>query len=119
MPSRPRAIGPPEGRPSAWDLLEHGLHKRSPVLPAADGSARLIAGRERFLEARQRRHPGAVVPGDFNTDIDWMGEPGGAAPAPAPAAGQADETTADPGPRADDTTPETGRTRQFPWRRGD
>ena len=128
-----QVFGPPEGRPTASDLLEHGLHRRSPVPPAADGSARLIAGRGRFLEARQRRHHDAVAPRDFNTDIDWMGEPGGAAPAPdtspgtgtaqsaAPtqAAGQADETTAGPGPRADDRTWETGRTRQFPWRRGD
>ena len=128
-----QVFGPPEGRPTASDLLEHGLHRRSPVPPAADGSARLIAGRGRFLEARQRRHHGAVVPRDFNADIDWMGEPGGAAPAPdtSPgtstaqsaasegAAGQAGETRAGPGPRADNRTSETGRTRQFPWRRGD
>jgi hypothetical protein len=128
-----QVFGPPEGRPTASDLLEHGLHRRGTAPSAGDGSARLMAGRERFLEARQRRNPGAPVPPDFNADIDWMGEPGGAAAppdtspgtstapsaAPTRAAGQADETTAGPGPRADDRTWETGRTRQFPWRRGD
>jgi serine/threonine protein kinase len=68
-------FGPPEGRPTAWDLLEDGLRRRSLVRPPADGSARLIARRERFLEARQRRHPGIPEPPDFNEDIDWMGDP--------------------------------------------
>ena len=71
-----RVLGPPEGRPTARDLLEEGLRGRIPVPRPADGSA-LIAGRERFLEVRQRRHPSAPVPRGFNADIDWMGDPGG------------------------------------------
>ncbi len=71
-----RVLGPPEGRPTAWDLLEEGLGRRIPVPRPADGSA-LIAGRERFLETRERRHPRAPVPPGFNEDIDWMGDPDG------------------------------------------
>jgi hypothetical protein len=68
-----QVFGPPEDRPTAWELLEHGLHRRSPA-PSADRlSARLIAERERFLQARQHKHPGAAVPADFSADIDWTG----------------------------------------------
>jgi hypothetical protein len=127
-----RVLGPPEGRPTAWDLLEEGLRRRNPVRRAADSSA-LIAGRERFLQARQRRHPGAPEPPGFNEDIDWMGDPGGGTRPSAPgtaglsaassttsadgtsayATGQAEET------RTDDGTGETAWFRQYPWRRGD
>jgi serine/threonine protein kinase len=132
------AIGPPEGRPTAWNLLEDGLNRRSPAPRAADGSAWLVAGRERFLAARQRIHPDAPVPPGFNEDIDWMGNPRGARP-PAPgsdappaatsaapaeatpgrATGRADGTRAETTARADGRTGETARSRQFPWRRGD
>jgi hypothetical protein len=133
-----RVFGPPEGRPTAWDLAEYGLRWRSPVPRAADGSARLIAGRERFLQARQRRHPGAPEPPGFNEDIDWMDDAGTARPSaqgnevpsaaanatpagagPAYATGRADETQARAPERADDKTAETSRSRSFRWRRGD
>jgi hypothetical protein len=127
-----RVLGPPEGRPTASDLLEEGLRRRNPVPRAVDGSA-LMAGRERFLEARQRRHPDAPEPPGFNEDIDWMTDPGGgtrpsargtagrpaassttsADGAPAYATGWAEET------RTDDGTEETAWLRQYPWRRGD
>ena len=126
-----RMLGPPENRPTAWDLLEDGLRRRNPVPRTADGSA-LMAGRERFLEARRRRHPGAAEPLAFNEDIDWMTDPddtrppaGGTGDLPAAASaappgatsanptGRAEET------RADDGSGETGRFRKFSWRRGD
>jgi serine/threonine protein kinase len=128
-------LGPPEARPTAWDLLEDGLKRRNPVPRAARGSARLIAGREHFLEARQRKHPGAPEPPEFNEDIDWTGDPGGTRPPPgneglsgaagtpadamsANATGSADDTPAEAAARADDGTGETTRSRQFRWRRG-
>jgi serine/threonine protein kinase len=133
-----RVLGPPERRPTAWDLVEDGLRRRSPVPRAAGVSARLIAGRERFLEARQRRHPGSPEPEGFNEDIDWMDDAGTAGPSaqgnedisaatnaapvgagPAYPAGWADETQARATERADDRTEETSRSRPFPWRRGD
>ena len=76
-------LGPPDSRPSAWNLLGDGLKRRSPAPRVADGSAWLTTGREHFLQARQRMHPGAAVPPGFNEDIDWMSNPGGAKP-PAP-----------------------------------
>ena len=131
-------IGPPEGRPTAWNLFEDGLKRRVPVPRAADGRAWLIAGRERFLEARERMHPGAVAPPGFNEDIDWMSNPGGARPpvpgndspqaatsataleaTPAQATGRVDGTRAEAPARSDNRTGETTRSRQFPWRRGD
>jgi serine/threonine protein kinase len=128
----------PEDRPTAWNLLEDGLKRRSPAPRVADGNAWLIAGRERFLQARQRMHPGAVVPPGFNEDIDWMSNPGGAKP-PAPgnasspaatsatsaeatpgrATGRADDTRAESPARAEQKPGETTRSRQSRWRRGD
>ena len=73
-----RVIGPPEGRPTAWDLLNDGLGRRAPVPHPADGRT-LIASRERFMLARQQRHPDAAEPPGFNHDLDWGGDhgPGG------------------------------------------
>jgi serine/threonine protein kinase len=66
-----RVLGPPEGRPTAWELLEDGLGRRSHVPAPADGSG-LMARRARFLAARQRCHPGAPEPPqNFNEDLDW------------------------------------------------
>lgn len=131
-------IGPPEGRPTAWNLLEDGLKRRNPAPRVADGSAWLLAGRERFLEARQRMHPGAPEPPGFNDDIDWMGNPGGDKPltpgkqappaatsatpaeaAPGRETERADGTGAESPARAEHRTGETTRSRQFRWRRGD
>jgi hypothetical protein len=133
-----RVFGPPEGRPTAWDLLGDGLKRRNLVPRTAEGSAWLIAGRERFLEARQRRHRGAPEPPEFNEDIDWMGNPGGGTTPPAPGsdgrqapASAAPAGTTPPGAtpahgigrvdgtRADGRTGEASKPRPFPWRRGD
>ncbi len=64
-------FGPPEERPTASDLIEHGL-RRPHLLPSlVDGSRPLITGRRSFLSARERKHPGAQVPADFWDDITW------------------------------------------------
>jgi serine/threonine protein kinase len=64
-------FGPPEQRPTASDLIGHGL-RRSHLLPSlADGSKPLIEGRKGFLNVRERKHPGAQVPPDFWDDITW------------------------------------------------
>lgn len=62
-------FGPPEGRPTAGDLIEYGLRRPHLIPSLGDGSKPLISGRERFLQARERKHPGAHVPGDFWDDI--------------------------------------------------
>jgi WD40 repeat protein len=49
-----QVFGPPDGRPTARDLLEDGLKRHSDLPPAADDTAQLIADREQFLEARGR-----------------------------------------------------------------
>ncbi|HEX4832667.1 MAG TPA: serine/threonine-protein kinase [Trebonia sp.] len=62
-------FGPPEGRPTARDLVEHGL-RRHHILPSVeDASKRLVQGRASFLNARARLHPDAPVPPDFWDDI--------------------------------------------------
>jgi hypothetical protein len=130
-------FAPPEARPTAWNLLEDGLKRRNPVPPLAEGSAGLIAGRARFMEVRQRMHPGAPVPPGFNEDIDWMGNPGAARPPtagnagpPAAASATPEEATSGRTPgraggkraestaQADDQAGVTKRPSQFPWRRG-
>lgn len=64
-------FGPPEGRPTASDLLEHGLGQ-SHILPSLpDSTKEVIAGREAFLRARNRKHPGAPVPPGFWDDLAW------------------------------------------------
>jgi serine/threonine protein kinase len=74
-------FGPPEGRPTASDLIEHGL-RRPHLLPGlVDGSKPLIRGRQSFLNAREHRHPGARVPAEFWDDITWTrGRRGTASP---------------------------------------
>lgn len=66
-------FGPPEGRPTASDLIEYGLRRPYLIPSLTDGSGPLITGRQRFLQARERKHPGAQVPGDFLDDITWNG----------------------------------------------
>jgi serine/threonine protein kinase len=64
-------FGPPEERPAASDLISYGL-RRPHLLPSlADGSKPLIEGRKSFLDARERKRPGAPVPADFWDDITW------------------------------------------------
>jgi serine/threonine protein kinase len=75
-----RVFGPPEERPTARALVEHGL-RRHHILPSVqEGSKRLIQGRASFLNARERLHPDAPLPGDFWDDITWAagGPQGGA-----------------------------------------
>jgi serine/threonine protein kinase len=123
-------LGPPEKRPTAWELLENGLRRRSPVGPASERSARLIAGRDRFLKAYRRRHRHAAVPPDFNQDIDWSGDPGDTSTVPPGSAGPMDVTDATPttpypqgGPPDASAGPQnergrTTRSRPFSRRRG-
>jgi hypothetical protein len=119
-----KVFGPPEGRPSAGELLEDGLNRRDRVPRVTDGSALLIARRERFLEARRRKHPGVSPPPSFDEDINWAGDPVGTrAPAPgndgllaATSPTPAEATPAQAIGRADDRTGETTRPRQFPWK---
>jgi serine/threonine protein kinase len=72
-----RVLGPPENRPTALELLEDGLGQRAGVPSPADRSVRMMAGRGKFLEVRERRHPGIAQPPDLNADIDWMSPAGG------------------------------------------
>ncbi len=72
-------FGPPEGRPTASDLIEYGLRRPYLIPSLTDGSGPLITGRQRFLQARERKHPGAQVPGDFLDDITWNGSRRGTA----------------------------------------
>jgi serine/threonine protein kinase len=64
-------FGPPEGRPTASDLMEYGLGRPHLIPSLADGSKPLIDGRKSFLLARERKHPAAVVPAEFLDDIAW------------------------------------------------
>jgi len=64
-------FGPPEDRPTASDLIEHGLHRPHLLPSLVDGSKALIEGRRSFLNARERKHPGMQVPVDFWDDIMW------------------------------------------------
>jgi serine/threonine protein kinase len=91
-----QAFAPPEDRPTAWDLLESGLGRHGLVPSPADGSARLIAGRDYFVQARRRRHPGVPEPPGFNEDIDWMGNPGVMRPPPRTDDGRPPATSATP-----------------------
>lgn len=135
-----RVLGPPESRPTAQELAEDGL-KRRIFLPTNADSARLITGREHFLEMRRRKHPGAPEPPEFNADINWTPDRGGTPPAvsedhsaatrassaggmsgdgkSADATRWAGDTQAQAMARADDGARDTTRTRQFLRKRGD
>jgi hypothetical protein len=66
-----RVFGPPDGRPTASDLLQRGLG-RSHILPSLpDGAKEVIEGRKAFLRARDRKHPGSPVPEKFWDDVAW------------------------------------------------
>jgi serine/threonine protein kinase len=126
-------FGPAEHRPTAWELLEDGLRRRVSLPSAAERSERLKSSRKRFLDLRQREHPDAVTPSDFNADLDWMGPPatpvnghhpasasppsaqGAPAYPPVPADGAWPDATIPV-----DVWPEAApRSRHFPRRRGD
>jgi serine/threonine protein kinase len=66
-----RVFGPPEDRPTARDLVEHGLRRRHILPSVEDGGKRLIQGRASFLNARARLRPDAPIPVDFWDDIIW------------------------------------------------
>jgi len=70
-------FGPPERRPAASDLLEHGLRRPHLIPGLADGSKPLVKGRASFLNARERKHPGAQVPAQFWDDVSWTAGPEG------------------------------------------
>lgn len=74
-----KVFSPPEGRPTARDLVEYGL-RRHHILPSLpdDGGKRLIQGRQSFLKARARVHPDAPTPPDFWDDVSWMRDRPGA-----------------------------------------
>ncbi len=66
-----QVFGPPEGRPTAADLIEYGLRRPHLVPHLPEGGKRLIQGRASFLAARDRKHPAAPVPADFWDDLAW------------------------------------------------
>jgi serine/threonine protein kinase len=119
-------FGPPEGRPTATELLVNRLRRRNPVpRGAAAGSERLREGRRRFWDTRTRKHPTAPLPPEAAEDADGADGPAGTgalAPAsPEPVStGPFSAAPADPGARDDGTARDrdTARSRQFPWRRG-
>lgn len=64
-------FGPPEGRPTASALVEHGL-RRPHLLPSLAGAGTsVVSGRESFLLARARKHPAAPLPSGFWADVTW------------------------------------------------
>jgi hypothetical protein len=65
------ALGAPESRPTARDLVEFGLRKPQLLPVLEDNGKRLLQGRAGFLNARARLHPDAPVPADFWDDIVW------------------------------------------------
>jgi hypothetical protein len=67
-----KVFGPPEGRPTVRDLVEHGLRKPLLLPSLEDGGKRLLQGRASFLNARARLHPGTSCPADFWDDITWI-----------------------------------------------
>jgi hypothetical protein len=67
-------FGPPDGRPTAGDLLQRGLG-RSHLLPSLPDTTREVSeGREAFLRARDRKHPGSPVPEEFWDDLAWTAD---------------------------------------------
>lgn len=107
-------FGPPDRRPSARELLVRRWGRPDPGLPVADSRAGLRDGRRHFWEARQRKHPSAVVPPQAAEDLNVPsgGEP--AAPPPGPAVPPAPG----PGPETDGEAGRKSRERTFLRRRG-
>jgi cellulose biosynthesis protein BcsQ len=61
-------FGPPEGRPTARELLVERMGLPSPVRRGIDGTAWLEEGRRRFWEERERKYPGAALPQEAGED---------------------------------------------------
>jgi hypothetical protein len=66
-----KVFGPPEGRPTIRELVEHGLRRHFLLPSLEDSGKRLLQGRASFLNARARLHPDASCPADFWDDIAW------------------------------------------------
>ena len=117
-------FGPPEGRPTARELLVQRMRRADPVPPGASSLAGLSEGRRHFWEARLRKHPGAVIPPEAAADTVPAPGPGPAAPPPGPAVPPPGPKPAVPSPdpgagpvTPDDGHPRTLRERGFRWRR--
>jgi serine/threonine protein kinase len=69
-----KVIGPPEGRPTARDLIVDGLRRRYLLPGVVDSRKPLITGREKFLNARARKYRDGqrpAVPEAFWDDVVW------------------------------------------------
>ena len=69
-------IGPPEGRPTASQLLER--KGRYSIVPSAPGNGLLREGRRRFWAVRGRKHPDAPVPvesAEYSDDPPFATDP--------------------------------------------
>jgi serine/threonine protein kinase len=94
-------FGPPEGRPSASEMLFSRLGEPSPIPRGPGIDKRLEEGRQRFYALRARKHPHTLP-----DEQAWT------ASGP-PSAG------ADPDPaQADETRAARRAARRFPWRAG-
>ena len=129
-----QALGPPEARPIAGELLAL-LGQPDPAPGGFTIGGWLGEGRARFLAARTRKHPGAPVPPGFDEDLAWARDIAAAAAPPTasfsdpppvgsppvgPSAGEPPDasrhTDTAPAPRR---PPEEPKTRPFRRRRGD
>ncbi len=77
-------FGPPEGRPTAMELLVERMRRPDPVPPGTGRHRGLREGRMHFWEARQRKHPDAAIPPEAADDADPPPGPGPASPHPIP-----------------------------------
>jgi serine/threonine protein kinase len=102
-------FGPPEARPTARELLVDRMRRPDPVPPRAGSRAGLTEGHRHFWEARQRKHPGAVIPKEAAQDACLPPDPRQAGPPPGP--------DADPATQADGLSRKP-RDRGLRWRRG-
>ena len=76
-----RVFDHPDVRPTASDLLQHGLGRAHDLPSLPDSANEVIEGRKAFLRARDRKHPGAHVPEGFLDDLAWTdGQPGAPRP---------------------------------------
>lgn len=111
-----RVFGPPDRRPTARELLEHGLRRPASAPDAAERGHRLMSDRQRFLDVRTRKHPGVTTPLNFNADLDWAGAPAGQPTTPV----NGDRPSPpDPGVGTSGRPGEPAKGRRFPRRRGD
>jgi hypothetical protein len=102
-------FGPPQGRPTARELLVDRMGRPDPVPPGAGSRAGLQAGRRHFWEARQRKHPGEILPPEAAED--GYPPPGRGPAAAAPGRGPA-AAAPGRGPAAAASGPGTGQPTQ-------